>query len=160
MYLYICTFSKHSTLTKIGFTSNFCNRQNKLVSDFGRILDYHLIPTHNARALEKELHSYFKSYRKHLLKGVGKTEFFQVSIQRCLDYLAGKGCISQGIPEDALESIKAELYRLDKYRAVTKLHVFLKSVCSRYVDLPIILQDEDFFFSFSDLSQEIILEFI
>lgn len=159
MYLYLVKF-RHRKSIKIGVTSDFSQRSVRLKSDFGPIADYRLFRSPKAKSLEKELHHYFKEYKTPLKYGSGKTEFFSIDFQRCQDFLAGRISYPETISDVILEEIFSELYRLDKYRAVTKLEKFLTKQCHQYPLLRSILSSDEVYDSFSELSQQTILKFI
>ena len=159
MYLYLVKFRGIKPI-KIGITSDFSQRSVRLKSDFGPIDEYKLFPSPKAKFLEKELHSYFRKHKTPLEFGNGKTEFFNVDFQRCQDFLAGRLSYPETISDIVLEEIFSELYRLDKYRAVTKLEKFLTKQCILHPLLRSILASDEVYNSFSELSQETILKFI
>ena len=160
MYLYVIEFKNLSSV-KIGITSNILSRVKTLTTDFGYISNKLLYTTKDYKYLEKQLHSYYQRYRTSQPFGRGRTEFFDVSLERCKDYLAGLGY--EPLPsydEEVLVDMYSLLLHYDCYRATTKLRKYLQSILKKYPDLYETLEVFYEEHSFRDSTKEILLEFI
>lgn len=134
MFLYIVKFDNLPNKIKIGRTSDFERRSKGLEKDFGKIIAAVLVEYDAIlENLEKDLHDYFRKYRREEYLGVGRTEFYCKSCyDRSIDFLAGRGYIQEQVSIPEYNQVRSEILRLDAYRSVNKLSKYLTQFSEKY----------------------------